>query len=136
MSGFCAVPRMNGRSGDSDRARWARTNSSEIKRADVFVIEHLDRLQLMRGAEAIEEVHERDARLERRGVGDEREVVRLLHRRRRQQREPGLADRHHVGVVAEDRQRLRGQRSRGHVHTADVSSPAILYMFGIISSRP
>ena len=30
MSGFCAVPRMNGRSGDRDRARCARTSSSEI----------------------------------------------------------------------------------------------------------
>ena len=33
-----------------------------------------------------------------------------------QQREAGLAHRHHVGVVAEDRQPLRRQRPRGDVH--------------------
>ena len=105
--------------------RPLRRQRSRAMRADqlvrdqgthVVVVEHLDRLQLVRGAKAVEEVQERDTRLERRGVGHEREVVRLLHRRRRQQREAGLTNRHHVRVVAEDRQRLRRQRSGGHVH--------------------
>ena len=86
------------------------------QRAHVLVLEHLDRLQLVRGAKAVEEVHERDAGLERCGMRHEREVVRLLHRRRGQQCKAGLTDRHHIRVVAEDRQRLRRERPRGHVH--------------------
>jgi len=43
---------------------------------------------------------------------------------------------HHIGVIAEDRQALRGQRTGCDVKTAEVNSPAILYMLGIINSRP
>ncbi len=116
MSGFCAVPRMNGRSGVSLRARCASTSSSEISARTSSSSSVVDRLQLMGGAKAVEEVHERDACLQRCGVGDQREVLRLLHRRRGQQRKAGLADRHHIRVVAEDRQRLRRERPCGHVH--------------------
>ena len=85
------------------------------QRPQVVVGEQLERVQLVRGAEPVEEVHERHPRPERRRLRDQRQVVRLLHRRRRQQREAGLAHGHHVGVVAEDRQPLRRQRPRGHV---------------------
>ena len=44
------------------------------------------------------------------------EVVRLLHRVRAEQREAGLPAGHHVGVVAEDRQRVRRERARRDVH--------------------
>ena len=43
---------------------------------------------------------------QRRGVGDEREVVRLLDRARREHRPAGRAGVHHVAVVAEDRERV------------------------------
>ena len=74
-----------------------------------------DLLQLVRRAEPVEEMEERHARLERRGVRDERQVLRFLHRRRREQREAGRAHRHDVAVVAEDRQRVRGDRARRDV---------------------
>ena len=48
-------------------------------------------------------------------MSDQRDVLRLLYRRRAQHREAGRARRHHVGVIAEDRQRVRGDRSRGNV---------------------
>ena len=86
------------------------------QRAQVVVAELLDLRDLVRRAEAVEEVQEGDARLERRGVRDRGHVVRFLHRVRAQQREAGLAAGHHVGVVAEDRQRVRGERPRRHVH--------------------
>ena len=85
------------------------------QRAQVVVGEQLDRVQLVRGSEPVEEVHERHPGLERRGLRDEREVVGLLNRGRGEQREARLADRHHVGVVAEDRQPLRRERPGGHV---------------------
>ena len=77
------------------------------QRAQVVVGEQLDRVQLVRGPEPVEEVHERHPRPKRCGLRHEREVVGLLNRGRGEQREAGLADRHHVGVVAEDRQALR-----------------------------
>ena len=91
----------------------------------------------MRRAEAVEEVEERDARLERRRLRDEREVVRLLHASWSRASPSRCPRGHDVAVIAEDRERVRGQRARAATwKTAGVSSPAILYMFGIISSRP
>ena len=43
---------------------------------------------------------------------------------------------HHVAVVAENREGVGGHCARRDVHRGGVSSPAILYMLGIISSRP
>ena len=45
-------------------------------------------------------------------MGNHREILRLLHRRRREQSKAGRADRHDVAVIAEDRQRMRGDRAR------------------------
>ena len=81
------------------------------QRAQVVIRQLFDLGHFVRGAEAVEEVQERNPQLERRGVRDGREIVSLLHRPRAQHGEPGLAAGHDVGVVAEDRQRVRGQRS-------------------------
>ena len=51
-------------------------------------------------------------------------------------REARGAHGHDVAVVAEDRQGVGGQRRAATWNTVEVSSPAILNMFGIISSRP
>ena len=75
---------------------------------------------------------------QRGGLGDQREVLRLLHRAR------GRACAKPVGAARPSR---RGDRRRSTARawraaraatwkTAGVSSPAILYMLGIISSRP
>ena len=83
--------------------------------AQVVVGQELDRVQLVRGAEPVEEVQERHARAQRGGLRDERQVVGLLHGCRCEQGEPRLAGRHHVRVVAEDRQALRRERPGGDV---------------------
>ena len=69
----------------------------------------------MRGAEAIEEMQKRNARLQRGGMRDEREILRFLHGSRAEHRPTGRARRHDIAVIAEDRKRLRGQRARRDV---------------------
>ena len=81
-------------------------------------VDQFDLLDLVRGAETVEEVQERNAGLQRHEVRDAGEVHDLLHRRGGQHRESGLARGHHVLMIAEDRQRLRGQRTRRDVEHA------------------
>ncbi len=82
-------------------------------RADLLVGQQLDRVQLVRGAEAVEEMQHGHARFQRHRLGDQRHVMRFLHAGGAQQGEAGGAHRHDVGMVAEDRQRLGGQRAGG-----------------------
>ena len=51
------------------------------------------------------------------------QVVRLLDRTRCEQRHPGLPACHHVGVVAEDRERVRRDGARRHVQAAGGQLP-------------
>jgi hypothetical protein len=69
----------------------------------------------VRRPEPVEEVDEGDPRLERGRVRDGGEILRLLNGSRSEQSPAGRADRHDVAVIAEDRQRMRGHRARGHV---------------------
>ncbi len=66
-------------------------------------------------AEAVEEVDHRNAPGQSRGLGDQRHVLGFLHRVARQERAAGGATGHHVGVIAEDRQRMGRQRAGGHM---------------------
>ena len=91
--------------------QWLRN-----QRAQVLVCQLFDLRDLVRRPEAVEEVQERNARLECCRMRDRGHVVRFLHGVRAQQREACLPAGHHVGVVAEDRQRVRGERPRRHVH--------------------
>ncbi len=84
-------------------------------RGDRGVVDGGDRVDLVAGAESVEEVQERHPALEGRGVGHEGEVVGFLHRSGGQHGHPGLAARHHVAVVAEDAERVGGDRTGGHV---------------------
>ena len=68
----------------------------------------------MRSAEAVEEGEEGDFTFQRGQVGDQREVVGLLDARGGHRKTGGAAA-HHVGVVAEDRQRLGGERTGRNV---------------------
>ena len=86
------------------------------QRAEVIVAERVDLRDFVRRAKAVEKVQEGDARLERRRVRHRGHVVGLLDGVRAQECKPRLAAGHHVGVIAEDRQRMRRQRARGHVH--------------------
>ena len=84
--------------------------------AHIVQAELFDLGNFMRGAEAVEEMQEGNARLQGGGVRDQRQVHRLLHRVRRQQGESGLASGHGVLVIAENGQRLRGDGARGNVN--------------------
>ena len=79
------------------------------QRRERSLVDELDLLDLVRGAEAVEEVQERHAGLQGHQVCDTREVHHLLYGRRGQHGEARLAGGHDVLVVAEDRQRLCGQ---------------------------
>ena len=74
---------------------------------DLVVAQQRQRIQLMRRAESIEEMDERDAGLQRRSLCDQRRVMRLLHGAGRKLRETARAHRHNIGMIAEDRQGLR-----------------------------
>ncbi len=103
---------MNGCSGESARSRWAWISSSDTMAARSssesisIVFSSCDVRNPSKKCRNGTRVRER------RGVRDERHVVRLLHRRRSEHREARLADRHDVGVVAEDREPLSGERPR------------------------
>ena len=75
----------------------------------------LDLGDFVRGAEAVEEVQEGDARFQGGGLGDQRHVHDFLHRVRGEHAEAGGARGHHVAVVAEDGERLGGQGAGGDV---------------------
>ena len=115
-SGFCAVPRRTGRSGVSARSPVLLDQLVREHRAQVVVGQLLDLRDLVGGAESVEEVEERDARAKAGGLADQRHVVRFLDRSGGEHREAGLAAGHHVGVVAEDREGVRGHAPRGDVH--------------------
>ncbi len=69
----------------------------------------------MGSPEAVEEMQDRNAPSQCRGRRNDSHVVCFLHRIGRQQREAGAARRHHVGVVTEDRKRVRRDRAGGNV---------------------
>ena len=64
--------------------------------ADVGVIEQVDAGDFVRGAEAVEEMQERHPALQGGGLGDEREIMRFLHRGGGEQGETGGAGGHDV----------------------------------------
>ena len=76
---------------------------------DVFVVDLVDLLQLVAGAEAVKEVEEGHRGLDGGQVRHQGHVLRLLHGAGSEHRKAGLAAGHHVGVVAEDGQRVGGQ---------------------------
>ena len=86
--------------------------------AQILVAEDRDLGDLVRGAEAVEEVQERDAGFQGGRVRDGGEVVCLLDRSGCQERRARLAARHDVGVVAEDRERMGRDCARRDVQTA------------------
>jgi hypothetical protein len=79
------------------------------------VIDGLDRGHFVRGAEAVEEVNERHPAAQRCGMGHQCHVVGLLHRVGAQHRGARLPRRHHITVIAEDAQRMGGDRAGRHV---------------------
>jgi len=86
------------------------------QREQFVVRDQSDLGDFVRRPESIEEVQERDAGAQRGELPDGREIMGLLDRARRQHGEPRLAARHHVGMIAENRQRVGGDRAGRDVH--------------------
>ncbi len=76
----------------------------------------LDLGDFVRSAETVKEMQDRHARFQRCRLGDQRHIHRLLHRIGGETGKAGRACRHHVAMVAENRQALGGQRTRCDVH--------------------
>ena len=83
--------------------------------ADVVGGKLLDLGDFVRGAEAVEEVHEGEARFQGGGLGDQRHVHDFLHGVGGEHAEAGGARAHHVAVVAEDGEGLGGEGAGGDV---------------------
>ena len=112
------MPRSTGRSGESERSAVLADELLGQHGAHVVQGELLDLANLVRGAEAVEEMHEGNARFEGCGLRDERGVHDLLHVVGGQQRPAGLAHGHDVLMIAEDGQPLGGDRARGYMDDA------------------
>ncbi len=86
--------------------------------AHVIILQEFHLLVLVRGTEAVEEVDKGDAALDGSQVSDRAQVHDLLYRALAQHGEARLAAGHHIAVVTEDTQRVRGHRARRHMkHT-------------------
>ena len=85
---------------------------------EVAVVPLGDLLDLVGGAEAVEEVDERHATLDGGEVRHGREVHDLLHVALGEHGEAGLATGHDVGLVTEDVEGLRGHATSGDVEDA------------------
>ena len=112
------------------RMLWVQRLGAELRerlaveqRGERLVGHRLDLVYLVRGAEAVEEVHEGDAPLYRREVRDAADVHDFLHAAGRELREAALAAVHDVGVVAENREGVRADGARGDVEHARVPLP-------------
>ena len=88
------------------------------QRAEVFGVEAFDLLDLVRGAETVEEVDERHAGLDGSQVGHAGQVHHFLHRTFGEHGKAGLACRHDVLVIAEDAQGVAGNGARRNVEHA------------------
>ena len=100
----------------AQRAGTVRADQPVVDhRVQHVVVEQFQRVQFVRRAKAVEEMQERYARLQRRGLRDQRAVVRLLDRRRAEERKARHPRGHDVRMVTEDRQRRRRERARRHM---------------------
>ena len=85
---------------------------------DFVVIKGVDFLHLVAGAEAVEEMQEGNAGLQGAQVRDQAQIHGFLHTVGGQQRKAGLTAGHHVGMVAENGQRMRSQRTGADMEDA------------------
>src|SRR6185436_7345422 len=87
------------------------TNQVIVKQETEFFIRKFEDLRdFMGGAETVKEVEERHTRFECGDLRDGGKIMRLLHRFRGQQCPSGLADSHHILMIAVNG---KGMRSNG-----------------------
>ncbi len=85
------------------------------KGANFIPMQGGDLVHLVGGAKAVEEVDEGHPALQGNAVGYQGQVLRLLHRAGGEHGKAGAARRHHILMVAKNRQPLRRQRAGSHM---------------------
>ena len=88
------------------------------QRAQIFVVQRFNLLNLVRRAEAVEEVQERHALVNGSQMSNGAQIHNFLRGGRSQHSKAGVADCHDVGMVTEDRQCMRRQRAGGDMEHA------------------
>ncbi len=96
------------------------------ERPQHLVGDAIDLGDLVAGSESVEEVEERHPGPQGGGMGDRREVLRLLDRSGGQHGETGGAGGHDVAVITEDRQSMGGHGAGGHVNDSRGQLPGDL----------
>ena len=99
-------------------------------RLHVVLGQLLDLVDFVRNAEAVEIVNERHPGFERRAMGDQRHVLRFLHRGRGEHSPTAGTAGQHVAVIAENAQGVRGHRAGGHVEDRGGQFPGDLEHVG------
>ena len=85
------------------------------KGANFIPMQGGDLVHLVGGAKTVEEMDKRHPALQGDAVGNQGQVLRLLHRAGGKHGKAGTARRHHILMVAKDRQPLRRQRTGRHM---------------------
>ena len=88
------------------------------QRAQLLIIQRLDLLNFVAGAEAVKEVQERHPTVDGAQMCHRAQIHDLLRGGGRQHGKAGAAHAHHIAVVAEDGQSVGGQSSGGDVEHA------------------
>ena len=83
--------------------------------AQVIIAQFGDAIDFVRSPEAVEEVQEGHSGGQRSGLHNQGKVRSLLDGIRSHERKARLAGSHHVAVISENRERVRGHGTRGHV---------------------
>ena len=84
----------------------------------ILIVDRFDLLDLVGGAEAVEEMHEGNAALDGGKVRHKRKIHDFLHGSGSKHGKAGLAAAHHVAVIAEDGERMVSKRTGGNVEHA------------------
>lgn len=95
----------------------------------LLIIKRDNLINLVGGAEAIKEVDKGHAGSQRRGYTPQPPDLRFLHITRGQHGKASCATGHHIGMIAKIERPCVAIARAATWNTAEVSSPAILYMF-------
>ncbi len=106
------------------------------KRPDLVPMQGRDLVHLVGGAKTVEEMDKGHPALQGDAVGNQRQILRLLHRAGGEHGKAGTARRHHVLMVTEDGEPLRRQRSGRHMEHGSGQFPGDLVHVGQHQHQP
>ena len=104
--------------------------------ADVVVVHLLDFVDLVAGAEAVQNIEEGNPAIQGGGLGDEGEVLTLLDGVGEEHPPARAPGRHHIAVITENGESLGGQRAGGDVKDSAGQLPGDLVHIGDHQQQP